>query len=265
MALAKAEYMAKVKGVGVSVGFKVLGVIDLRGELAVRARGGHRDRYQPIDVVAGDTIRSGDAVDLARQYVERFGLTDLYVADLDAIEGRPTNAAHVRRLATARAIWLDSGIASVDDAVRAIQTGAERAIVGLETLPSFDVLESICDHIGPRAVFSLDLRDGRPIARTPDLGQGSPEDLAVRAIGAGAAGLIVLDVARVGSGCGLDFQMLARIRRATPSVPVYAGGGVRSIEDLQRLQHVGCDGALVASALLDGHITEHDLSLHRCR
>src|SRR5438477_4509429 len=56
---------------------RVIGVIDLRGGAAVDARGGRRDEYQPI----------GDAVELARTYVER-GVEELYVADLDAIEGR---------------------------------------------------------------------------------------------------------------------------------------------------------------------------------
>jgi phosphoribosylformimino-5-aminoimidazole carboxamide ribotide isomerase len=260
--------MAKVKGevkglaVGVGVGFKVLGVIDLRGGLAVRARGGRREQYIPIESVAGAAIQRGDAIALARQYVSRFGLTRLYVADLDAIEGRDTNAALVQGIAsTGASVWLDSGIVSVEDAICAIKSGAERVIVGLETLPSFEVLDSICQDVGPRVIFSLDLRDGTPVTTSPALAQHSPEVLAARAVTAGVCGLIVLDLARVGSGSGIDLEMLVRIRRGAPSVPVYAGGGLRSTEEIEQLQHAGCDGALVASALLDGQITEHTLAI----
>src|SRR5262245_48619899 len=156
-------------------GFEVLGVVDLRGGLAVRARGGQRDRYLPIEVVAGEHIPRGDARALAEHYVNRFGLAELYVADLDAIEHRPPQREALGSICGSGAsMWLDSGIASREDAVRAIEAGAERVIVGLETLPAFEVLESICQSVGPRVIFSVDLREGIPITTTPDLGQRSP-------------------------------------------------------------------------------------------
>ena len=246
------------------MGFELLGVVDLRGGLAVRARGGRRDRYEPIENVAGEIIQTGDARALACQYVERFGLPALYVADLDAIDRRQPQHAQVRAIASAGApVWLDAGIDSIDDARGALVCGASRLIVGLETLPSFHVLESIVQDAGrERVVFSLDLRDGRPIATIPELARHTPHDLAAQAADAGVVAVIVLDLARVGSGSGLDLEMLARIRDRVPSAGLYAGGGVRSIGDIEQLRSSGCDGALVASALLDGQITRRDLDLH---
>jgi phosphoribosylformimino-5-aminoimidazole carboxamide ribotide isomerase len=249
------------------VGFELLGVVDLRGGLAVRARGGRRDAYEPIESVAGETIQAGDARALACQYVERFGLSALYVADLDAIDRRQPQHAQVRAVASAGApVWLDAGIDSIDDARGGLLCGASRLIVGLETLPSFHVLESIVQDAGrERVVFSLDLRDGRPIATTPELARHTPQDLAARAADAGVVAVIVLDLARVGSASGVDLEMLARIRDCVPSVGVYAGGGVRSIDDIEQLQRSGCEGALVASALLDGQIMKGDIDLHLSR
>jgi phosphoribosylformimino-5-aminoimidazole carboxamide ribonucleotide (ProFAR) isomerase len=37
---------------------------------------------------------------------------------------------------------------------------------------------------------------------------------------------------------------------------------VRSLADIEQLRSIGCDGALVASALLDGNITERDLECY---
>jgi len=218
---------------------RVIGVIDLRGSHAVRAYAGQRDRYQPI----------GQAVDLARLYVDRYKLTELYVADLDAIEGARSASQTMRQIADlGAALWLDAGISSVDGARRALDLGATHVVVGLETLPSFDALEAICRSIGKRVAFSLDLRGGEPIAG-PGIPQETPERLAARAADAGAGSLIVIDLARVGTREGLDFALLARVRKSARGLTMLAGGGVRGAEDLERLADAGCDGALVATAL----------------
>src|SRR5207253_401784 len=83
----------------------------------------------------------GDAAALARFYVEALGLTDLYVADLDAIGGRASPDALAGALAGAAALWLDAGISSPERALRAVALGASHVIVALETLPSFATLD----------------------------------------------------------------------------------------------------------------------------
>jgi len=219
---------------------RVIGVIDLRHGRAVRAYAGRRDQYQPI----------GDAVDLARQYVDRYKLTELYVADLDAIESAEQPAQQIRQIADLGVpLWLDAGVSSVDRARHALDLGATHVVVGLETLPSFDALREICATIGGnRVAFSLDLREGQPIAVDGIL-EESPELLAGRAADAGAGSVIVIDLARVGTRAGIDFDLLGSIRAATSGLTLVAGGGISGPQDLERLAALGCDGALVATAL----------------
>ena len=64
----------------------------------------------------------------------------------------------------------------------------------------------------------------------------------------------MIDLARVGTGAGLDLPLIARVRDAAPGLTLLAGGGVRGPEDLARLVDAGCDGALVATALQDGRL-----------
>src|SRR5262245_45995285 len=204
---------------------RVIGVIDIRDGMAVHARGGVRDRYEVI----------GDPVDLARKYLDDCGVDELYVADLDAIEN-PALALrhpHVRPICERAAVWLDAGVSSVVRAREAIELGAAHAVVGLETLPSFDVLAAICEAVGgDRVAFSLDLRHGRPIG----IGEGEdPAILASRAVSCGAAAIIVLDLARVGMRAGLDVDLLEQVREAARGVELIAGGGVRGQDDLDRL------------------------------
>jgi phosphoribosylformimino-5-aminoimidazole carboxamide ribotide isomerase len=106
---------------------------------------------------------------------------------------------------------------------------------------------------GDHVAFSVDLRDGRPmgtIARDV-----APERIAAQAARAGVCALVVVDLARVGAGTGLDVDMLARVRDAAPAVRLAAGGGVRGPADLERIAAAGCDAALVATALHDGRLT----------
>ena len=88
-----------------------------------------------------------------------------------------------------------------------------------------------------------------------DVPAGEPAHVvAARAADAGAGAVIVLDLARVGTGRGLDLALIARVREAAPGLTLLAGGGVRGLDDLARLTGCGCDGALVATALHDGRL-----------
>jgi phosphoribosylformimino-5-aminoimidazole carboxamide ribotide isomerase len=153
-------------------------------------------------------------------------------------------------------VFVDAGVTSVDDARGVIDAGASTVVVGLETLSRFDALAEIGDAVGGgRVAFSVDLRDGRPVAApNVDHALWPVTEIVRRAVRAGAGTLIVLDLARVGTGAGTDADLIAGVRRVAGGVSVFAGGGVRGEEDLRRLAEVGCDGVLVATALLTGRI-----------
>ena len=237
---------------------RVIGVVDLAGGRAVHARGGRRERYAPVQRVAGSPIEPGSAMALARAYTDRLGLTGLYVADLDAIAGRSPQESLIASLpAPGVPLWVDAGISSADRARRLIQAGATTVVVGLETLPSWGALAAICEAVGgDRVAFSLDLRAGRPVIAEGF--EGAPDEparvLAARAARAGVGSVLLIDLARVGGGTGPDFQAIADVRAALTGVELLAGGGIRGAQDLARLSDAGCDGVLVATALQDGRL-----------
>jgi phosphoribosylformimino-5-aminoimidazole carboxamide ribotide isomerase len=74
----------------------------------------------------------------------------------------------------------------------------------------------------------------------------------------GVEQVIVLDLARVGSGEGVNVDFLKRVI-AEIGVDVYVGGGVRDINDLVEIQKIGVSGALVATALHNGKMPIHAL------
>jgi HisA/HisF family protein len=243
---------------------QIVGVIDLKDGMAVHAKGGHRHLYQPVATCAGARV-DGDPIALARIYVEDLGLSRLYVADLNAIESRAPQTGTLRRLHDVGATLLvDAGISTGDAAEHLYDAGADAVVIGLETLPSMAALMAICAvDRRPNLVFSLDLRDGIPVASDEESRRRQPEAIATCAAAAGVDEMIVLDLARVGAGLGPPLEVCRRIRAAAPDLPLLVGGGIRGMEDLSRLHEIECAGALVATAFHEGRLTARDLAALR--
>ena len=239
---------------------RVIPVLDLSGGIAVHARGGDRSRYAPVRSRLAPGL-DGDARALARAYRERLGLGDaLYVADLDALRGGSPQRALLRALADDGArTWVDRGIATPEAADAALADGATRVIVGLETLPSLDLLGAIVAGVEETrggaedgTVFSLDLRHGRPLSPDAAIARRPAIAVAESAAAAGVRTMIVLDLARVGTGAGVDAALIGTLVRALPGVAIIAGGGIGGPADLARLADAGAWGALVGSVLHGG-------------
>jgi len=243
----------------------VIPVLDLRAGRAVLARGGRRDTYAAVRSALTGGGGEGDPVPLARAFHEDLGCDECYVADLDAIAGARVQGALLRQLAgLGAALWIDGAVTDPARAWGLIRLGAARVVVGLETLPSLRSLAAVVEAIGPaRVVFSLDLRDGAPVVRSGVAARATPLDLARGAIDAGVTSLLVLDVARVGSGRGVDDRLVSALRAAHPGVQLFAGGGIASVREIERLADLGLDGVLVATALHDGRLGRADLEVVR--
>jgi phosphoribosylformimino-5-aminoimidazole carboxamide ribotide isomerase len=231
---------------------RVIPVLDLMSGRAVRARGGARSGYAPLHSVLVE--RDGDAVALAGAFRHTLGCAECYVADLDAItRGAPQWTLLERIAHVGSRLIADLGVTTPEHAAAALARGVERVVVGLETLSDFAALETIVRaHGRGRVVFSLDLRAGEPVVRPGAGHRHPPLTLVELAVRAGTGAVLVIDLARVGSGRGLDLELCGRIRRAHPHIELLAGGGVASPHDLTMLAATGCDGALVATALHDG-------------
>ncbi len=242
---------------------RVIPVLDLARRQAVSGRGGQRDTYVPVRSRLVPTV--GDARALAGAYRDVLGCDEWYVADLDALAGGPVQSEGLRDLATLGGrLLVDAGVATPARARDLLADGVQRLVVGLETLPSFEALAAVTRAVSPAGViFSLDLRNGQPLNASGP--RGTPVDLARAAIAAGASALLVLDVARVGSGRGADVALLEDLRHAHPDVELLAGGGVATVRQLEQLVDVGLDAALVGTALHNGSLSPRDLSVVRRR
>jgi phosphoribosylformimino-5-aminoimidazole carboxamide ribotide isomerase len=247
---------------------RVIPVIDLMNGQVVRGLAGRREEYRPIQSqIAADA----QPETVARALVDRFGFEIVYVADLSAIvHGRPDVRGWSQIAGAGLKLWLDAGVGSSEFAWRIVDQIAlaeidVRLVVGLESLESeedFFAISEMHGHVSP--IFSLDLREGKPLVKNPAWVGLSPLEIALLAGSMGAREIIVLDLADVGMGGGTRTLDLCRtIAAATEPQTLIAGGGVRGLDDLKDLADAGCQGALVASALHDGRLTRADIERAR--
>lgn len=236
---------------------RIVPVIDVMGGVVVRAVGGRREQYRPV--VSGLT-GCADPVTVAASVLHAADARELYVADLDAIAGRAAVSPAVAQLIDTcrRPIWVDVGLGPFKRVSVLPPDDCVRPVVGSETCSTPDVLREVTEA-GRTGAFSIDLRGGELVGDWQEWQLDNQHDvlgLARRAVGCGVRTLIVLDLARVGTGTGCGTEDLLRaIHAEFPEVELIAGGGVKTWEDVERLGEAGADAVLVASALHDGTLT----------
>jgi phosphoribosylformimino-5-aminoimidazole carboxamide ribotide isomerase len=239
---------------------EVIPVLDLMRGVAVHARQGARKRYRPVESVLTPG-QAGDAMALGSAYRTEVHAWRCYVADLDAIEGWPPQLKLIRSLTDPEkgfgpGLLVDAGVSNPRAAEELLEAGVTTVVVGLETLGGFEDLKALVQAIGgERVIFSLDLLEGRPVRRRTRriaTQEAVAVELGARAAEAGCSAILVLDLSAVGSAAGpRNLDLIAALQRLI-GVPIYAGGGVRSLDDLRELEAAGCDAALVGTALHAG-------------
>jgi HisA/HisF family protein len=236
---------------------RVIPVIDLKRTAAVHAVRGDRERYRPL---RSEIVTGSDPVRVARAVSEAFGLDELYVADLDAIAGGPAQRELIAALACEARVMVDAGVSDAAEVRRLFELGAARVVIGTETLARQAVLERLQAELPDvPLVLSLDLRAGRVLSPDPELAQMGAAEALARLERFGVREVIVLDLARVGSGAGPDVALVRELGGRFPDLDLLAGGGVRDVADLRALAEAGAAGALVATALHGGAIGPDDL------
>lgn len=224
---------------GRAVPFRLIPVIDLRRGVVVRARAGERDAYAPI---VTPLARGSAPADVARGLLDAVVADILYVADLDAImEGSEPDRASLEAVARACpgvALWVDAGFAQAAAVERFLGEGLGRPVIGSESQRD----DALVRALGNGAVLSLDSRGEER------LGPGALHESAE----AWPDEVIVMTLARVGTGTGPDFFGVSQAVARAGGRRVYAAGGVRGPDDVARLTEAGAAGALVASAIHDG-------------
>jgi phosphoribosylformimino-5-aminoimidazole carboxamide ribotide isomerase len=145
-------------------------------------------------------------------------------------------------------LWVDNGVRHLAYAADWLALQLGDLVLGSESQSDAGLLRALAGDA--RIVLSLDFRGGEF--------QGPPALLADAA--AWPRRVIVMTLARVGTGAGPDLERLAHIQTAADGRRVYAAGGVRDAADLAQLKRRGIAGALIATSLHDGRLSGSDIA-----
>jgi phosphoribosylformimino-5-aminoimidazole carboxamide ribotide isomerase len=218
--------------------------VDLRNGACVQLVGGS---YQQ------ERVRLDDPIEVARSW-ERYGFNRLHVVDLDAATGRGSNLALVRSLITEVAVpvQVGGGVRSGDLVEELLDVGATQVVVGTRALEEVEWLAGLAARHPGEIIVACDVRGRRVTTRgwTHTL----PLDILdavdeLNAIPLGA--LLVTAVHREGQMLGTDLPLMEDVVEAS-HVPVFASGGVASLQDLRALEYRGVAGAVIGMALYTG-------------
>jgi len=237
---------------------KVIPVLDMLGGVAVHAVAGKRDQYRPLKSCI---CNGSDPLEVSSTFKSRYGFKELYVADLDAILGKEPSLPLVQQIKNKANLHLmvDSGMRSIDQALRLLGAGASEVIIGTETLPNLSLIEEIVEAVGKnRIAISVDMKDGKTFGKSKAVSSLSPLGLIKKLEEQGLSKFILLELSKVGTVQGLNLTFIREILKMFDGEFIVAGG-VRDIHDLQQLRNLGAYGALLATALHTNRISKDEL------
>lgn len=236
---------------------KIIPVIDILDGIVVHAVKGKRSLYRPLKSAL---CESAEPLAVASAF-KACDFTEMYVADLDSIIGKSDNFGVIQQISekTGLNLMVDAGISEIEEANRLFRFKASKVIIGTETLPNIGFLKEAIECFGnERIVVSLDLNDGKLLSNSESIRSLDPFALVTTFQNVGVTELILIDLARVGSGRGVDLQFLRRLLDGL-KMHLIVGGGVQEISDLFMLRDMGVSGVLMATALHSKLITMESL------
>jgi phosphoribosyl-ATP pyrophosphohydrolase len=209
--------------------------IDLMGGRAVQLVGG-----ETLAIDAGDP----------RPIAERFAVAgEIAVIDLDAARGEGSNRGMIEELCRLAPCRVGGGIRDVDAALRWLDAGARKVILGTAARP--DVLSALPPE---RVIAALDARDGDVVTHGWRTGTGTTIQQRMAELHALVGGFLVTFVELEGRMGGTN-AALAEELRALCGVgrTLTIAGGVTTAADVATLDRLGCD-AQVGMALYSGRM-----------
>lgn len=230
-----------------------------------------------LDVKDGRTVKGinfkqladvGDAVELGQHYA-RSGADELVYLDISATsEGRGTFTRLVERIAEGIAIpfTVGGGIASLADAARLLDAGADKISINSAALRRPSLIDDIASRYGNQfVVVAIDARrDAEGVWHTTTHGGTRPAcrelfDWAREAQERGAGEILFTSMNHDGTRAGYPCDTFARLADAL-HIPVIASGGAGSADDIAAVLTDGhADAALAASIFHYNEITIGEL------
>ena len=223
--------------------------IDIKDGKCVRLRQGRMD---------DETVFSDDPVSVAKRWVEA-GARRLHIVDLDGAEaGVPRNGELISEIVERYPdvpVQVGGGIRDEDTVQEYLMTGVRYVILGTKAVNAPHFVADICAEFPGRVIVGLDAKEGKVATDGwSKLSNHDVIDLAQHFESDGIEGIIYTDIGRDGMLTGVNIEATVTLAQSL-NIPVYASGGIRSIDDVRALCDVadqGVAGAITGRAIYEG-------------
>jgi phosphoribosylformimino-5-aminoimidazole carboxamide ribotide isomerase len=218
--------------------------VDLRDGACVQLVGGSYSQ---------ERVRLDDPLEVARSW-ERYGFNRLHLVDLDAATGRGSNFSIIRDILADAGVpvHVGGGVRSDERVEELLAAGAARAVIGTRALEEREWLADLAHRHPGELIVACDVRERRVTTR--GWAHTLPVDIldVVEELnGLPLGGLLVTAVHKEGQMQGTDLPLMEDVVEAS-SFPVFASGGVSTMQDLRALEYRGLAGAVIGMALYTG-------------
>jgi phosphoribosylformimino-5-aminoimidazole carboxamide ribotide isomerase len=221
--------------------FEVIPAIDVMGGRIARLRTGDPGTLH---------VYSGDPVVLAEGFIAQ-GARWIHFVDLDAAFGSGASNVDLLRQVAGLPVHVQAGGGlSPQEAETALEAGATRAVIGAASLTDRASVHAALASLGEAVAVGLDVRDGRIVPRGSGVAGGDADEAATWLAAEGCPRVVYTDVSRDGAMRGPDLVGLRALAAVFPG-RIISSGGIRSRDDLDSVEALGIEGAIVGTALYE--------------
>lgn len=190
------------------------------------------------------------------RWAETFKLaSETAVIDLDEAMGTGSNEALVLRLASQYRCRVGGGVRNVEKAIRLLDAGARKVIIGTKASPEF-----LSQLPKDRVIAAVDARQGEVVVEGWQTGSGVSLEAKIAKLKPYVSGFLVTLVETEGSLKGIDIDRCKQIKALCGSTELTMAGGVMSTEEIAELDAAGID-VQVGMALYTGRFSYVDAFL----
>ncbi|MFI3227826.1 MAG: 1-(5-phosphoribosyl)-5-[(5-phosphoribosylamino)methylideneamino]imidazole-4-carboxamide isomerase [Clostridia bacterium] len=227
---------------------EIFPAIDLKDNKIVRLSQGDYDKVK---------IYSENIADMAIEFLHT-GARNLHIVDLDgAKEGTPLNQQAISEILSVKGLFLEIG-GGIRDEKRIydyLNLGINRVILGTIATKKPDFVAEMVKKYGDAIAVGVDAKDEMVATHGWLENSGiNSFDFCKQMSDIGVSTIIYTDISKDGmlSGCNLPaYEKLCRIN----GLKIIASGGVSSLEEIKKLNEIGCHGAIVGKAIYEGKIS----------
>ena len=173
--------------------------------------------------------------------------------------GKPKNELAIREIVSVIGeeipVQLGGGIRDLDTIERYLDDGISYVIIGTAAVKNPGFLHDACSAFTGHIMVGLDARDGKVATDGWSKMTGHDViDLAHKFEDYGVEAIVYTDIGRDGMQSGINIEATVRLARAV-KVPVFASGGLASIDNIKALMQYegeGIAGAIAGRAIYEG-------------